>query len=64
MLGNIVKDVEREIKKAKKVFLVENNSTGLLGKVIREEKGILIKDRILKYDGRPFTPSEIVKKIK
>ena len=58
------KDVEREIKKAKKVFLVENNSTGLLGKVIREETGILIKDRILKYDGRPFTPSEIVKKIK
>jgi len=58
------KEVEREVKKAKKVFLVENNSTGLLGRVIREETGILIKNKVLKYDGRPFTPSEIIKKVK
>jgi len=56
--------VEREIKKAKRVFLVENNATGLLGKVIREQTGILIKRKILKYNGRPFYPSEIIKKIK
>lgn len=58
------KIVEREIKKAKNVYLVENNSTGLLGKVIREETGILIKNKILKYNGRPFSPSEIIKKVK
>ena len=58
------KQVEREIKKAKKVVLVENNATGLLGKVIRENTGILIEKKILKYNGRPFYPSEIIKKLK
>ena len=56
--------VKKEIEKSKKIFLIENNVTGLLGTVLREETGILIKNKILKYDGRPFTPSEIIKKIK
>lgn len=56
--------VEREIKKAERVVLVENNATGLLGKVIRENTGVFIKEKILKYNGRPFSPSEIIRKIK
>jgi 2-oxoglutarate ferredoxin oxidoreductase subunit alpha len=48
--------VKKEIKKSKKIILVENNATGLLGKVVAEKTGIDIKNKILKYDGRPFTP--------
>ncbi|MCD6550179.1 2-oxoacid:acceptor oxidoreductase subunit alpha [bacterium] len=59
-----VEKVVKELSKAKKVVLVENNSTGLLGDVIREQTGFAIKKRILKYDGRPFSPSEIIKKLR
>jgi len=57
-------EVRREIQKSKKVILVENNVTGLLGEVIREKTGYLIKEKILKYDGRPFIASDIVSKLK
>lgn len=56
--------VKEEIEKADKVILVENNATGLLGDVIAEQIGILIKDKILKYDARPFTPEGLIKEIK
>ena len=55
--------VEKEIKKSKKVILVENNATGLLGDVIAEQTGCIIKDKILKYDARPFIPEDIISKI-
>ncbi len=42
---------------------VEQNATGQLASLIREHTGILIKERILKYDGRPFWPEEIVEKV-
>lgn len=56
--------VKKEIKKANKIYLVENNATSPLSNLIRKETGILIKRKILKADGRPFTPSEIIKEIK
>lgn len=56
--------VERIIGLAKSVVLVENNVTGLLGDVIRENTGIKIEKKVLKYDARPFTPSYIVKEIR
>lgn len=56
-----IKDI---IDKFEKVVLIEENVTGLLGKVIRENTGILIEDKILKYDGRPFTGKYIIEKIK
>lgn len=42
---------------------VEQNATGQLASLIREHTGILIKEKILKYDGRPFWPEEIVEKV-
>lgn len=48
--------------KQKKIVLVENNITGQLGQLIRQETGIEIKDRILKFDGRPFFPEELADK--
>ena len=48
------------LKKAKRLVLVENNYSGQLGQVIREQTGVHITDRILKFDGRPFSEDEVV----
>lgn len=51
------------LAKSKKTILIENNSTGQLGALIRQEIGFEIKEKILKYDGRPFFPEELVERI-
>ncbi|MFH1290884.1 MAG: 2-oxoacid:acceptor oxidoreductase family protein [Nanoarchaeota archaeon] len=56
--------IRKEIEKAKKVILIENNLTGQLGRLLREKTGISIKSRILKYDGRPFLSDGLKEKIK
>ena len=53
-----------EIKKSSKVILVENNATGLLGDIIAEQTGVRIKDKVLKYDARPFTVKSLISGIK
>lgn len=52
------------INKAKTTFMVENNKTSQMSGVIRENTGLDIDHKILKYDGRPFSPEEIHMKIK
>lgn len=47
-------------KGAKKLALVEGNSQGQLGSLIRQQTGIKIDDQLLKYDGRPIWPEEII----
>jgi len=56
--------VRAVLGKAKNILLIENNKTGQLGDLIREQTGIEIKNRFLKYDGRPFFREEIIEKIK
>ncbi|MFH0979493.1 MAG: 2-oxoacid:acceptor oxidoreductase subunit alpha [Candidatus Roizmanbacteria bacterium] len=59
-------DREKIIKlfeKEKKYILIENNSWGQFGKLLLQETEIEIKEKILKYDGRPITPEEIVHKV-
>ena len=56
-------EIKKEILSAKKVILVENNVTGQLGRLIREKTGIAIKNRILKYDGKPFYCDELKQEI-
>ena len=56
--------VKREIKKSRKVILVENSATGLMGDVIAEQTGCIIENKILRYDARPFTSDFLIKKIK
>ena len=56
-------EIKKEIKKAEKVILVENNATGLLGKVISENIGLILENKVLKYDGRPFTADYLIKEI-
>ena len=47
---------------ARKTLLVEANYSGQMGRLIRAETGIPLNDRLLKYDGEPFYPHEIVAK--
>lgn len=48
----------------KKMVLVENNSEAQLGQLIRQETGILIDKKILRYDGRPFFANELAEQLK
>lgn len=43
-----------------RIIAVENNSTGQLVSLIREHTGIVIGEKLLKFDGRPFYPEDIV----
>ncbi|MFH0943467.1 MAG: 2-oxoacid:acceptor oxidoreductase subunit alpha [Candidatus Beckwithbacteria bacterium] len=54
----------RLIKSSKKLITLEANSTGQLNQLIQKETGIKIESQILKYDGRPFFPEEIIAKVK
>lgn len=56
--------IKKELQKANKIVLVENNLTGQLGRIIREKTGIEIKNRILRYDSRPFLSDELKKEIR
>jgi len=49
----------------KNIILVENNATGQLGDLIKEKTGFNIpaKNKILKYNGRPFLKDELQKEI-
>ena len=45
---------------AKRLVLVECNKQGQLGMLLRQESGIDISHKILKYDGRPFFYDELL----
>ncbi len=47
------------LSKSKLGILVENNSTGQLGDVIREKTGIAFNHKLLKYNGRQFFRDEL-----
>jgi 2-oxoglutarate ferredoxin oxidoreductase subunit alpha len=51
------------LNRAGRIILIENNATGQFGKLIRQETGICYDERILKYDGMPFSVEELVKKL-
>jgi 2-oxoglutarate/2-oxoacid ferredoxin oxidoreductase subunit alpha len=55
--------VKKELSKydSKDILLVENNATAQLADLIRKETGIEIpeKNRVLRYDGRPFFGDEL-----
>lgn len=49
----------REIAERARLIAVENNATGQFCQLLRMETGLAIAEKILKYDGRPFTPDEL-----
>ncbi len=52
------------LSKVKQSFCVENNATGQLARIIRAETGSQVTGKILKFDGRPFSPQYIIKELK
>lgn len=56
--------VTKILSRAKKTIDVEGNYSGQMAGWLKEQTGIEIKDKILKYDGRPFFPEEIVEGVK
>lgn len=56
--------VTKFLKKAKRIVSVENNYTGQMAGLIRRETGIHIDEQILKYDGRPISPEDILRGLK
>lgn len=59
-----VANVQRILKSAKKTVVVENNKTSQLSSLIREHLLMPVDNKILKYNGRPFNPRELSRKIK
>ncbi|MDD5038360.1 MAG: 2-oxoacid:acceptor oxidoreductase subunit alpha [Dehalococcoidales bacterium] len=52
------------LSRAHNTYVIENNASGQLARLIREHTGIKVKGTILKYDGRPFTPAYIVRTLR
>jgi 2-oxoglutarate ferredoxin oxidoreductase subunit alpha len=48
----------------KKIINVEQNHDGQLARLVREVTGIQMDGSVLRYDGRPLSPSEIARKVK
>ncbi len=59
-----VKQVTEIFKQANRKITIENNSTGQLSRLLRMETGLTVDDSLLKYDGRPFTVTGILEKLK
>ena len=55
--------IPREITQKARLVAVENNALGQFCKLLRMEAGLHIETKILKYDGRPFTPGELREKL-
>lgn len=54
------KALVHQFKQARRTVVVEQNYTGQLSKLIQLTTGLAPRQKILKYDGRPFSPQEIV----
>lgn len=58
-----VKQFKESINGIKKLILVENNATGQLGRLINQY-GLSVDEKILRYDGRPFSLDELEMELK
>jgi len=55
--------ISEHFEQAEKIILVEGNATGQFGKLIKLNTGLEIEEKILKYNGMPFSVEEIIEKI-
>jgi 2-oxoglutarate ferredoxin oxidoreductase subunit alpha len=52
------------LSRAHNSYVIENNATGQLAHLIKAETGCDVSGRILKFDGRPFTPAYIAEAVR
>ena len=60
----VEEDIKPLLEGEKRLVAVEQNSTGQLASLIREETGVTILEKWNKYDGRQWQSEEIVLKVK
>ena len=48
------------LQSTRKTVAVENNATGQFARLLRAETGHMVDARILKFDGRPFSPARVL----
>jgi 2-oxoglutarate ferredoxin oxidoreductase subunit alpha len=56
--------VTNALRNAEKIIAVENNYSGQLAEIVREKTGILANFRVLKYNGRPMSTTEVYAALK
>jgi 2-oxoglutarate ferredoxin oxidoreductase subunit alpha len=56
--------VSRALDDTPNAYVVENNAGGQLARLIKAETGKSVNENILKYNGRPFTPEQIISELK
>jgi 2-oxoglutarate/2-oxoacid ferredoxin oxidoreductase subunit alpha len=56
-------EIKEILKNSKKLVLIENNYSAQLGDLIAEKTGILIENKILRYDGKPYTINDLERKL-
>ncbi|MCG3223852.1 MAG: 2-oxoacid:acceptor oxidoreductase subunit alpha, partial [Candidatus Heimdallarchaeota archaeon] len=57
-------EVEKILTNAKETLIIEQNFTGQLRDFIRMKTGVTISNKLLRWDGEPIVPSQIVKQVK
>jgi 2-oxoglutarate ferredoxin oxidoreductase subunit alpha len=63
-LNPLPTEIGEVLKKAKKILICEGNYSGQLANLIKSKLGLDLKNRFLKFDGRPFYPEDIAEKVK
>jgi 2-oxoglutarate ferredoxin oxidoreductase subunit alpha len=56
-------EVRPLLESAKHLVAVESNATGQFARLLRASTGIQVNDKILKFDGRPFSPEYILARL-
>ena len=56
--------VEEVLSRAKRRIAVENNYSAQMAGVIRENTGIAVDGKVVKFDGRPFSQNEVYEGVK
>ena len=59
-----VEEVTAALSGAKRLALIEGSYSGNLAGLVREMTGIHIPQKLLKYDGRPFSEEELIEAIR
>ena len=51
------------LRRAKRIVSMEENYSGQLAQLVQEQTGVMIEQRINKFDGRPFSEDEVVREL-
>ena len=58
------KAVVDAVSKARYSYVIETNATGQFAQLIKTETGFDVSGRVLRFDGRPFTPAYIAEAVR